>query len=70
MFTNGQGGILDDAMIQVLSDQVLVISNAGTAAKIAKHLKAKEELFQGDVDVVVQKGGQNQGFSMIALQGG
>lgn len=38
LFTNNDGGIMDDAIVTKTSDALIVVSNAGCADKIKNHL--------------------------------
>jgi aminomethyltransferase len=67
LFTNAQGGIIDDTVINKESeDSFYVVSNAGCAEKDLKHIREQLELFRkkgGDANVEVLD------LSLVALQG-
>ncbi|KAI8923026.1 hypothetical protein BC831DRAFT_473205 [Entophlyctis helioformis] len=68
VFTNANGGIIDDTVVNKRSDKELyVVSNAGCAEKDLKHIRERLVDFQnkgGDVDVKVL-----DHLSLVALQG-
>ncbi|KAI8822449.1 uncharacterized protein EV422DRAFT_398827 [Fimicolochytrium jonesii] len=68
LFTNTQGGIIDDTVVNKQDDTGLyVVSNAGCADKDLAHIRAHLKDFQnkgGDVDVKVL-----EDASLVALQG-
>ncbi|KAI7862265.1 aminomethyltransferase, mitochondrial-like protein [Spinellus fusiger] len=67
VFTNEQGGIIDDTIIMQHPDSLYVVSNAGCAEKDLAHIRHHLGVFQskgGDVDVQVI-----EDHSLIALQG-
>lgn len=67
LFTNENGGIIDDTVINKQDEQALyVVSNAGCAEKVLTHVRKQLELFRqkkGDVKVDVLD------LSLVALQG-
>ena len=67
VFTNKNGGIIDDTVINKESkDSFYVVSNAGCAEKDLKHIREQLQLFKsqgGDADVKVLD------LSLVALQG-
>ncbi|SAM04146.1 hypothetical protein [Absidia glauca] len=67
VFTNEQGGIIDDTIIMQQEDCLYVVSNAGCADKDLAHIRKQLGLFQqkgGDVDFQVI-----DDHSLIAIQG-
>ncbi|KAI8338103.1 hypothetical protein BC941DRAFT_351670, partial [Chlamydoabsidia padenii] len=67
VFTNEQGGIIDDTIIMQQQDCLYVVSNAGCADKDLAHIRHQLGLFQqkgGDVDFQVI-----DDHSLIAIQG-
>ncbi|KAJ3368129.1 hypothetical protein GGF31_006837 [Allomyces arbusculus] len=70
LFTNAQGGIIDDTVIQRLATnpgELYVVSNAGCADKDLAHIRAQLEQFRAkgkdvNVDVI-------EDHSLLALQG-
>ncbi|KAI9294970.1 aminomethyltransferase [Neoconidiobolus thromboides FSU 785] len=67
LFTNKNGGIIDDTVICKHSDHLYVVSNAGCADKDLAHIRQQLKEFQqqgGDVDVQVI-----DTHSLLALQG-
>ncbi|CAO3579786.1 unnamed protein product [Absidia cylindrospora] len=67
LFTNEQGGIIDDTIIMQQEDCLYVVSNAGCADKDLAHIRKQLALFQqkgGDVDFQVI-----DDHSLIAIQG-
>ncbi|ORZ23231.1 hypothetical protein BCR42DRAFT_404313 [Absidia repens] len=67
VFTNEQGGIIDDTIIMQQEDCLYVVSNAGCADKDLAHIRKHLALFQqkgGDVDFQVI-----DDHSLIAIQG-
>ncbi|KAJ3243869.1 hypothetical protein HDU78_011700 [Chytriomyces hyalinus] len=68
VFTNDNGGIIDDTVINKRSaDSLYVVSNAGCAEKDLKHIRSRLADFQnkgGDVDVKVI-----DDMSLVAIQG-
>uniref|UniRef100_H2Y9X3 Aminomethyltransferase n=1 Tax=Ciona savignyi TaxID=51511 RepID=H2Y9X3_CIOSA len=67
VFTNNDGGIMDDAIVnQTQQDYLYVVSNAGCADKIKAHLKESLEEFKskgGNVEI------EHLDFGLLALQG-
>ncbi|ORX45548.1 aminomethyltransferase mitochondrial precursor [Hesseltinella vesiculosa] len=67
VFTNEQGGIIDDTIIMQQEDSLYVVSNAGCAEKDLAHIRKHLTLFQnqgGDVDFKII-----DDHSLIAIQG-
>ncbi|KAG0043235.1 hypothetical protein BGZ83_011693 [Gryganskiella cystojenkinii] len=67
VFTNENGGIIDDTIICKHQDSLYVVSNAGCADKDLAHIRAQLKDFQnkgGDVDLKIIND-----HSLIALQG-
>ncbi|KAI8876906.1 hypothetical protein K501DRAFT_231237, partial [Backusella circina FSU 941] len=67
VFTNDQGGIIDDTIVMQHQDSLYVVSNAGCADKDLAHIRKHLEAFQnkgGDVDFQVITD-----HSLIAIQG-
>lgn len=67
VFTNEQGGIIDDTIIMQHQDSLYVVSNAGCADKDLAHIRKHLQEFQnkgGDVDFSVITD-----HSLIAIQG-
>ena len=64
VFTNDQGGILDDCIITFFMDHINLVSNAGCADKILAHLAQAEKNFTGDLQVK-HRGDR----ALIAIQG-
>lgn len=68
VFTNKNGGIVDDTIINKQADHLYVVSNAGCAEKDIKNIGAQLEIF-------LSKGGRDCSFeivkdkSLLALQG-
>jgi aminomethyltransferase len=67
VFTNEQGGIIDDTIVMQHQDSLYVVSNAGCADKDLAHIRKHLQAFQnkgGDVDFQVITD-----HSLIAIQG-
>ncbi|KAF9110106.1 hypothetical protein BGX27_006761 [Mortierella sp. AM989] len=67
VFTNENGGIIDDTIICKHQDSLYVVSNAGCADKDLAHIRAQLQEFQnkgGDVDLKII-----DDHALIALQG-
>ncbi|KAI9008964.1 hypothetical protein CLU79DRAFT_840000 [Phycomyces nitens] len=67
VFTNEQGGIIDDTIIMQQKDSLYVVSNAGCADKDLAHIRKHLAEFQnkgGDVDLKII-----DDHSLIAIQG-
>jgi aminomethyltransferase len=67
VFTNENGGIIDDTIICKHQDSLYVVSNAGCADKDLAHIGAQLKAFQnkgGDVDLKII-----DDHSLIAIQG-
>lgn len=67
LFTNEQGGIIDDTIVMQHDDSLYVVSNAGCADKDLAHIRKHLAEFQnkgGDVDFNVITD-----HSLIAIQG-
>ena len=67
VFTNENGGIIDDTIICKHEDSLYVVSNAGCADKDLAHIRAHLKEFQnkgGDVDLKIIEDHQ-----LVALQG-
>ncbi|KAF9584359.1 hypothetical protein BGW38_006743 [Lunasporangiospora selenospora] len=67
VFTNENGGIIDDTIICKHADSLYVVSNAGCADKDLAHIRAQLKAFQdkgGDVDLKIIDDHQ-----LIAIQG-
>ncbi|KXN67891.1 hypothetical protein CONCODRAFT_9956 [Conidiobolus coronatus NRRL 28638] len=67
LFTNENGGIIDDTIVTKHDNHVYIVSNAGCADKDLAHIRAQLAKFQnegGDVDFQVV-----EDHSLLALQG-
>ena len=64
VFTNENGGIIDDTVITKRKDSLAIVLNAGCADKDLKHLQSALKNFGKDVELVV-----NRERSLMALQG-
>ncbi|KAJ3197399.1 hypothetical protein HK101_003825 [Irineochytrium annulatum] len=64
VFTNEEGGIVDDTVITRIDDTTFgVVNNAGSAEKIRQHVEKHRKAFKGDVKVEVVD------HALLALQG-
>ncbi|EDO31336.1 predicted protein, partial [Nematostella vectensis] len=66
LFTNDNGGIRDDLIINKLDDVIYVVSNAGCADKITQHLKDRLDAVSGNLDVALEI---LEDKALVALQG-
>jgi aminomethyltransferase len=64
LFTNNNGGIIDDTIITKRTDSVQLILNAGCVEKDLEHIQSCRGKFSGDVELVF-----HGSHSLIALQG-
>ena len=64
VFTNANGGIIDDTIINVQPGHFYIVSNAGCADKDYEHIRSQIDKFQGDVRFE-----RITGKSLLALQG-
>lgn len=63
VYTNENGGIIDDLIVQKQDDHLFVVSNAGTREQDLEHLQKQMKQFNGDVKLEVLD------RSLVALQG-
>lgn len=65
VFTNENGGIIDDTVVtKVADDEVYLVVNAGCREKDLAHLNKHLQSFKGDVELIV-----HDDRSLLALQG-
>lgn len=64
VFTNENGGIIDDTVVTKRKDSLAIVLNAGCADKDLKHIQSAVKRFGKDVELVV-----NRERSLMALQG-
>lgn len=64
LFTNSEGGILDDALLQKMDDHILVVTNAATRSKMTQHMSRNARKYSNQIKVVPQTD-----YATVALQG-
>jgi len=66
LFTTESGGIIDDLIINKTPEHLYVVSNAGCADKVLKHLQERLQAVSNDLDVALEV---LENKALVALQG-